>query len=208
MQVPILLQLAGVLGVRRLVPFAGLPRRRRRALPPGVGLLASEAPRQAGCELYQSWTVWLSPPESQMAAGPPLPPAVPCRRHHRLPQHRRLEDSAVTGWIGVGGSDGTPWGGGVGEGGCAKGGGQCWAGTRGTRRCPLQQQQQHSSIHSRRRSLSGRSRARASFTSSARRRAEGRRRPPQPSRAELSAQPGRRRRRLADAITATKSSLS
>lgn len=207
MQVPILLQLAGVLGVRRLVPFAGLPRRRRRALPPGVGLLASEAPRQAGCELYQSWTVWLSPPESQMAAGPPLPPAVPCRRHHRLPQQRRLEDSAVTGRIGVGGSDGTPWGGGVGKGGCAKGGGQCWAGTRGTRRCPLQQQQ-HSSIHSRRRSLSGRSRASASFTSSARRRAEGRRRPPQPSRAEPSAQPGRRRRRLVDAITATKSSLS
>lgn len=45
--------------------------------------------------------------------------------------------------------------------------------------------------------------------SPARRRAEGRRRPPQPSLVEPRAHPGRRRRRrLADAITATKSSLS
>lgn len=111
MQVPILLQLAGVLGVRRLVPFVGLPRRRRRALPPGVGLLASEAPRQAGCKLYQSWTVWLSPPESQMAAGPHFLQQSPAAATIAFPSSGGwktapslvgLESAAQTGHPGVG----------------------------------------------------------------------------------------------------------
>lgn len=127
----------------------------------GGGFGDPEESRQAECGLHQSRAARLSTSWPQRAEGSQLPPAAPHRRRRRLPQQRLLDDGAVTGWIGAGGSDGTPaWGSGGGR-ECGQGGGQLWAGAPGTLRCPLQQLERHSSINSRRRSHSGHSSASA-----------------------------------------------
>lgn len=69
---------------------------------------ALEARRQAECRFHESQAAWLSPPRPQMALGPRFPQQPPAAASAALPSKRLPEDGAVAGWIGAGGSDGTP----------------------------------------------------------------------------------------------------
>lgn len=146
-----------------------------------------------------------------MTVGSPLSPAAPRRRYRRLPHQRLLGDGAVTGGIGAGVSDGTPGVEERGREGVGKGEVSAGRALRGPKAAPAS---------SRSSAAASKAAAAAAATAATAARARSLQRraaessgaaapaPAEPSRAERSAQPGRGHRRLVDAITATKSSLS
>lgn len=197
MPVLVFSQLAGVLvGQWIRVSFAPTPGPPIASCRLGEGFGGPEAGRPAGCGLHQSRAAWLSTSWPQRAKGSHLPLAAPRCCHRHLPWQRLLDDGAVTGWIGAGGSDGTPgWG---------SWGGRVWArgrsalgGRSGDPALPppaagaAQQHQQSPPQPQRPQQRERQAR------SAARPRAEGRRRPPQQSRAE----PSRARSRAAAAAS-------
>lgn len=116
----VLLQLARVLfGLWRRVSFAPALGPHTTSSRLGRGFADPKESRQAECGPHRSRAAWLSTSWPQRAEGSQLPPAAPRCLHHRLPQQRLLDYGVVTGWIGGGGSDGTP--------GWESGGGRVWA---------------------------------------------------------------------------------